>query len=167
MRQFFTLSLWLTTVILLVTACQAESEFERSERALRDDPKFDYTIETAKGPVTVKVRLALDFKTRQRGLMYLRTMPAREGMLFIYPGEGERSFWMRNTYIPLDLIFIRRSGTISHITHSVPPLKDTSYPSNGKVLAVLELNGGEAKKLGIAVGDTAKIPLKWRLKADW
>lgn len=170
---FGPLSRRLASAFMLVTlsftaACAQESaEFERAEKALATAEKYDYVITTSKGPVIIKVRLALDDATRNRGLMYLRAMPKKAGMLFIYPGVGVRSFWMKNTYIPLDLIYVKRNGEISLIRKNVPPLTLDSRSSNGKVLAVLELNGGEAEKLGIKVGDTAKVPRKWRLMADW
>lgn len=132
--------------------------------------KADYhplKISTENGDVTVAVRLALSQESRAKGLMYVTEMGAKEGMLFIYPRADQRSFWMRNTYIPLDMIYIKRNGRIESIRANVPPRNDTARPSKGKVLSVLELNGGAAKKLGIKAGDMVHIPRAWRLKAEW
>lgn len=127
---------------------------------------YPLMIKTADKEVIVQVRLALTFDQRQKGLMYVKSMPANEGMLFIYPRAGEHSFWMRNTYIPLDIIFIKKDGTIANIHENVPILNDIGRASKGKVLSTLELNGGQAKKFGIKVGDKVIVPLKWRLKAE-
>src|SRR5262245_42792850 len=88
-----------------------------------------------------------------RGLMFRRQLPEGQGMLFDFHKEQPTSFWMKNTYIPLDMIFIRADGRILHIAENRVPLSDTLVPSGGPVRAVLEVIGGTAKKLGIAPGD--------------
>ncbi|MGG2383185.1 DUF192 domain-containing protein, partial [Salmonella enterica] len=75
------------------------------------------------------------------------------GMLFDYKFETETAFWMKNTLIPLDMIFIRANGTIANVAERAVPLDETSIPSNGAVRAVLEVNGGTASRLGIKAGD--------------
>ncbi|WND01923.1 DUF192 domain-containing protein [Temperatibacter marinus] len=153
MRLFFALSL-LCINSFFVQAQEKESY-------------FPLTVKTAEKEVTFQVRLALDRETRAQGLMYVKEMPDTEGMLFIYPNESKRSFWMRNTYISLDIIYIKRNGRIDSIQKNVPTLNDDSRPSEGKVMSVLEIKGGLSDKLGIKVGDTIKVPLSWRLKAQW
>jgi uncharacterized membrane protein (UPF0127 family) len=88
-----------------------------------------------------------------RGLMFRRQLPEGQGMLFDFHKEQPTSFWMKNTYIPLDMIFIRADGRILHIAENRAPLSETLVPSGGPVRAVLEVIGGTAKKLGIAPGD--------------
>jgi uncharacterized membrane protein (UPF0127 family) len=88
-----------------------------------------------------------------RGLMFRRQLPEGQGMLFDFHKEQPTSFWMKNTYIPLDMIFIRADGRILHIAENRVPLSETLVPSGGPVRAVLEVIGGTAKKLGIAPGD--------------
>jgi len=80
-------------------------------------------------------------------------MPAKTGMLFVFEEEAPRSFWMKNTLIPLDMIFIKRNGEILNIHQNAIPQDLTSIHSKGSAYAVLELNGGEAEQLGLAAGD--------------
>lgn len=89
-----------------------------------------------------------------RGLMHRTEMAEDAGMLFDFSGEEvERAFWMKNTLIPLDILFIKNDGTIHHIHENAIPHDLTSVPSRGPVGAVLELNGGIASKLGLQKGD--------------
>ncbi len=103
--------------------------------------KFVFDVEIARNPNELAY-----------GLMNRTSMPPDHGMLFVFPEEAERSFWMKNTLIPLDMIFIRADGTINSIHHSAIPLDLTPIYSKGPALAVLELNGGRAKDLGLAPG---------------
>lgn len=101
-----------------------------------------------------EVELALTPAAQQQGLMFRKQMDENHGMLFVFPGaEAERAFWMKNTLIPLDMIFIRKDGTIHHIHENAVPEDLTSVPSNGPVMAVLELNGGVAAQKGLTPGD--------------
>ena len=99
------------------------------------------------------VELATNAAERERGLMYRKELPEGRGMLFDFEHEGPVAFWMHNTYIPLDMIFIRADGRILRIAESAEPLSDRLIPSGGPVRAVLEVIGGTARKLGIAPGD--------------
>ncbi len=105
-------------------------------------------------PQDFNVELALTPAAQQQGLMFRKQMDENHGMLFVFPGdETERAFWMKNTLIPLDMIFIRKDGTIHHIHENAVPEDLTSVPSNGPVMAVLELNGGVSAKRGLKPGD--------------
>jgi uncharacterized membrane protein (UPF0127 family) len=107
-----------------------------------------------KGGVHVfAVELALNDEQRARGLMHRRELPEGQGMLFIFDRDQEISMWMQNTYISLDMIFVRRDGTIARIAENTEPLSTRVIPSNGPVRAVLEVIGGTARKLGIEPGD--------------
>lgn len=99
------------------------------------------------------VELAIDPEQQRQGLMYRKSMASDKGMLFIFPKSGERSFWMKNTLIPLDLLFIRGDGVIHHIHEMAKPKSLQSIKSNGATLAVLEISGGESKRQGINIGD--------------
>jgi uncharacterized membrane protein (UPF0127 family) len=90
---------------------------------------------------------------RSQGLMFRKAMAANAGMLFIYPGEQAVSFWMKNTLIPLDMLFLRADGSIAHIAHNAVPMDETPLDSGASVKAVLEINGGTANALGIKEGD--------------
>jgi len=90
---------------------------------------------------------------RERGLMFRKSMASNAGMLFVYPNEGPVSFWMKNTLIPLDMLFLKADGSIAHIAHNAVPLDETPIDSGAPVTAVLEVNGGTANALGIKEGD--------------
>ncbi len=105
------------------------------------------------------IDIAADSETRIRGLMFVENMPKDKGMLFVYPTEIEASFWMKNTLIPLDIIFIKSDGTVNHIHHMAMPLDETPISSQGMVKAALEINGGLAAKLGIKTGDKVIHPI--------
>lgn len=92
------------------------------------------------------------------GLMYRNEVPQNTGMLFLFEGEKHRSFWMKNVAVLLDMIFIESNGVIHHIHPMAIPMDETPIPSNGRVMAVLELGGGEAERLGLQVGDTVIHP---------
>jgi uncharacterized protein len=109
---------------------------------------------TAKNGVHVfAVEMAVTPEQQAKGLMFRRELPEGQGMLFDFGHEQPTSFWMKNTYIPLDMIFIRGDGRIAKIAENTVPLSEALVPSGGPVRAVLEVIGGTAKKLGIAPGD--------------
>jgi uncharacterized protein len=92
-------------------------------------------------------------ETRAQGLMFRESMAANAGMLFIYPDEKPVSFWMKNTLIPLDMLFLKADGSIVHIARNAVPHDETAIDSGAAVKAVLEINGGTATALGIKEGD--------------
>ncbi len=96
---------------------------------------------------------------RAKGLMYRKELPEGRGMLFDFHRDQEVSFWMQNTYIPLDMIFIRGDGQILRIEENTVPLSTRMIPSRGAVRAVLEVIGGTSRKLGIAPGDRVSSPI--------
>ena len=96
---------------------------------------------------------------RAKGLMYRRELPEGRGMLFDFHRDQEVSFWMQNTYIPLDMIFIRGDGQILRIEENTVPLSTRMIPSRGAVRAVLEVIGGTSRKLGITPGDRVASPI--------
>lgn len=104
------------------------------------------------GQVRFNVEIADDRQERAQGLMFREVLPKSSGMLFLYDRPQALSFWMRNTLIPLDLLFIDTTGVVRHIHHEAQPLDETPIPGSGREIAVLEINGGMAKALGIAVG---------------
>ena len=81
--------------------------------------------------------------------MFVRDLPAAEGMLFPQPSPQVANFWMKNTYIPLDMIFIAPSGVVTHIAANAEPLSERVIPSGSPCIAVLELNGGMAASIGL------------------
>jgi uncharacterized protein len=112
-------------------------------------PVTTITIDTDHGPHTFRVEIAADPASQEQGLMFRKEMAPDAGMLFEFPKPAMEYFWMKNTILPLDLIFIRANGTISSIAPNAVPYSTTTIPSIEPVRAVLELNGGRAAQLGI------------------
>jgi uncharacterized protein len=105
------------------------------------------------------VEMALTPEEQARGLMFRRELPEKQGMLFDFKREQPTSFWMKNTYIPLDMIFIRADGRILNIAENTVPLSEALVSSTGPVRAVLEVIAGTTKRLGIAAGDRVVHPI--------
>jgi uncharacterized membrane protein (UPF0127 family) len=110
-------------------------------------------IVTKTGVHVFRVELAATDEERARGLMFRRELPPGQGMLFDFKNDGPVSMWMENTYVSLDMIFIRADGRIARIAENTEPLSRRVISSGGPVRAVLEVVAGTAKKLGIAPGD--------------
>ena len=110
-------------------------------------------IATKGGTQSFLVEIAADDEQRARGLMYRKELPEGRGMLFDFKREQEVGFWMKNTYIPLDMIFIREDGSIRRIAANTEPLSERTVPAGGPVRYVLEVIGGTARKLRIEPGD--------------
>lgn len=124
------------------------------ERAVDSLPRDDLVIETADGQSHhFHVELASTPEERARGLMFRRSLAADAGMIFDYGHETRIAMWMKNTYIPLDMLFIDSQGVIRHIRENAVPHDETPIPSTVPVRAVLELNGGTAARLGIGPND--------------
>ncbi|SDZ35293.1 hypothetical protein SAMN05444004_11167 [Jannaschia faecimaris] len=119
------------------------------------------------GSIRFRVELALTPQEQARGLMYRETMPRGAGMLFVYPREANVAFWMRNTLIPLDMIFVDASGVIVRVHDNAVPLDETPIPAGAPTLAVLEINGGMAGKIGIDAGDELRSAALPQEKALW
>ncbi len=118
-----------------------------------DGSLISYTAEVARSPQEITT-----------GLMFRKEMPANHGMIFIVDPEREVNFWMKNTWIPLDMIFIGADGVIKHIHPMTNPNDLTQIPSLAPVRAVLEINGGEAQKNGIMIGDSVKHEILGNMK---
>lgn len=116
-------------------------------------------IATSAGEHTVRVELALDEASQQRGLMFRRHLAADSGMLFIYDPARPIGMWMKNTYLSLDMLFADESGRIVSIVERTEPFSRRIITVPGLVFAVLEVNGGTAERLGIRPGDRLLNPL--------
>ena len=131
------------TILLTSSACRAQ-------------PKV--TIQSQEGrDVSFQVEIAATPETRELGLMYRRDLPAGHGMLFIFPVERVNSFWMKNTPLPLDMIFIGRQRKIVGIVHDTAPFslegRSVSVPSQ----YILEINGGLSRRYGFKAGDVVRF----------
>jgi len=117
-------------------------------------PAFEpLEIVTAKGPVHFDVAVADDEAERQQGLMFRTILGEHEGMLFDFHAVQPVAFWMKNTLIPLDMIFIGGDGVVVNIAENTQPYSLDPVPSTGPVLAVLEIGGGLSAEMGIRPGD--------------
>jgi uncharacterized membrane protein (UPF0127 family) len=115
------------------------------------------TIRSSSGTHQFDVDVAATPEQQERGLMFVKSLAGDRGMIFPYDPPQTVSFWMKNTLIPLDIIFIRSDGTIVRITHA-KALDETPLPSGEPIAAVLEIRGGRASELGIKEGDVASWP---------
>jgi uncharacterized membrane protein (UPF0127 family) len=116
-------------------------------------------IATKSGVHIFQVEMATTDEERERGLMFRRHLPEGQGMLFDFRRDQNVSMWMKNTYIPLDMLFILADGRIAHIAENTEPLSTRIISSGGPVRGVLEVIGGTVRKFGIAVGDQVAHPL--------
>jgi len=122
-------------------------------------PVTTITVDTNSGPTVFTVELASDAQSQQQGLMFRKEMAPDAGMLFDFHEALMLTFWMKNTFLPLDMLFIRADGTISTIATNTVPLTTTPVPSAEPVRAVLEINGGRAQQLGIHAGDRVRAAI--------
>lgn len=116
-------------------------------------------VETASGERAFSVEVVRKEKERNRGLMFRHEMANDHGMLFDYDPPQKISFWMKNTFIPLDIIFIGADGRVLNIAESTTPLSLERLPAAGEARGVLEINGGLSAKLGIKPGDKVRHAL--------
>jgi uncharacterized protein len=110
-------------------------------------------LRTASGEIPIQIEVTETEQDKAMGLMFRTELAANAGMLFPYAPAQEVTMWMKNTYIPLDMVFIRADGTVHRIQARTEPLSETTIASGGPVTAVLELAGGAAEKLGLKPGD--------------
>ncbi len=115
-------------------------------------------IVTAQGERRFLVEIADDDAERAKGLMNRAELAEDRGMLFQFREEAERSFWMKNTLIPLDILYIAADGRIVSIARETTPFSEAPIPSYGGAKGVLEIRGGLAERLGVAPGDRVRHP---------
>ncbi len=107
-----------------------------------------------------RLELAKTREEQAQGLMFRESLPPRRGMLFLFPEPGVHKFWMKNTMIPLDMIWMDESGKVVFLSADTPPCKADPCPSygpEGPASSVLEISGGMAKKEKVTVGATLKL----------
>ena len=127
--------------------------------ALRAAEMQNLEIMTANGKHSFSVELARTREEQDKGLMFRRELPDGQGMLFDFTTDQKVAFWMENTYISLDIIFINGDGRIRRIAENAEPLSKATISSDGPVRAVLEVIAGTARKLGIKEGDRVVHPI--------
>ena len=119
------------------------------------------------GQARFTVDIADDLAERARGLMFREKMPAGSGMLFVYDRPQAASFWMKNTLIPLDIIFIGADGTVTRVAKMAKPHDETPIPGGSAIQFVLEINGGLAADLGLGEGAVLRHPAIDQSVAKW
>ncbi len=132
------------SLLLFIAACSGEEKV---------------ILHTSNGEVAFAIDLANTPASRAKGLMFVQDLPDDKGMLFDFGEEREVSFWMRNTFIPLDMIFVAADGTIKNIHANARPHDQTGIPSKFPVRFVFEIAGGRAAEIGLEVGDKMSHPL--------
>ena len=154
---------WLALGALLLACLLSEARAQASGFTTTVDEAFDKSalIITASEHACYhfEVYLALTNDQRRRGLMFVRDMPMFTGMLFVYPQPRTLSIWMKNTYIPLDIVFFGQDGRIVNIVENAEPLTLNSRRSAEEVSYVLELNGGVSEALHIDTNSTIMLSL--------
>jgi uncharacterized protein len=116
-------------------------------------------IVTASGTHEFSVEVARSGPQLERGLMFRRFLPQERGMLFDFATERPVMMWMKNTYLPLDMIFIGRAGKVVGLAENTEPLSEKIIPSGAPAYAVLEVNAGTAARIGLRIGDSVRHPL--------
>jgi len=139
----------------LITGCAPTAARSAEQRAAAEQPPKTIPLEirTAKGVRQFRVEVAVTQEEQAKGLMYREALPAHGGMIFPMTPPRFASFWMKNTLIPLDMLFIRPDGRIARIAANAVPQDLTPIESGEPVAAVLEIIGGGAAADGIAEGD--------------
>lgn len=119
------------------------------------------------GQARFSVEVADTYRSRARGLMNRETLPSSAGMLFIYDKPARQTFWMKNTLISLDMVFVAEDGTVKNVHHRAVPHDRSLISSDGKVVMVLEILGGLAERMGITAGDHLRHPAIDQTVAAW
>ena len=120
---------------------------------------IDASIYTKQGERIVRLEAAITPEIREQGLMHRDTLAPADGMLFVFPQAADHKFWMKNTHIPLDMLFVSVDNVIVDIKANVPPHTLTHRHCGQPVIAVIELDGGRAARESIAPGDRVRYVL--------
>ena len=154
-------SRWLLGMLLVLAACA------KPNGTASEPPQTATVPAAAAGPrvvfpdgKAVTVELVADDASRQQGLMFRDQLRPDHGMLFLFPQDGDYPFWMKNTFIPLDMIWIDSGNRIAHIAHDVQPCRADpcpSYPPNATARYVLEVAAGVARQHGLKDGDVVRF----------
>jgi uncharacterized membrane protein (UPF0127 family) len=136
--------------LLVVVALLAAGLMMQSAHAMRLET---LKLITARGPHVIDIEVTETAAEKAQGLMFRTRLADTAGMLFFYDTPQEITMWMRNTYIPLDMVFIRADGIVHRIEARTEPLSENIISSRGDVTACLELAGGAAERLGLKPGD--------------
>ena len=142
----------MVTGLLCIAACHGEAAADRGAPAL---PQGAVRFETARGPWVVRVEIASDDASRARGLMYRKSIEPDRGMIFVFPTTEEHSFWMHNTLIALDLIFLDETRSVIGVVANAAPQTDAPRGVGKPSRYVVEVAAGEAAAHAVAPGTRA------------
>jgi hypothetical protein len=148
----------LLAIVALATAPAARADGPELEPLARF-PTATLTVDSPSARTErFTVWIAATEPRREQGLMFVKALPAGRGMLFLFDRPQITGFWMKNTLIPLDLLFIAADGRVIRIAENAKPLSLATIDSMGVVLGVLEIAGGSSRRLGLAPGDYVRYP---------
>lgn len=145
--------IWHIIIMMLAAGVFCETAFAQSPDHTGREKLETVTVVSDDTRHRFQVELARTPKQQRKGLMHRDQLEKDRGMLFVFDNSRIRSFWMKNTHIALDMLFIDKSGEIRHIHHNATPNSREQISSQAPVRAVLEINGGIARKSGIEKGD--------------
>jgi uncharacterized membrane protein (UPF0127 family) len=149
-------------IALFALAClctgQAQALGRRAPAPFASLPRSELQVITAKGPHEFRVWIADNDQSRTQGLMFVKELPARQGMLFLFERPQFAAFWMKNTYLSLDIIFIAPDGVVVNVARGATPLSLRPIESAAPVMGVLELVSGTAEDIGLEAGDRIVHP---------
>jgi uncharacterized membrane protein (UPF0127 family) len=149
---------WLALCVVLAPACAQAPRTDFQPTQLRDFRRDTLLIQRGSGRDQFSIWLAETSAQQEQGLMWIQQLPPDYGMLFLLPATRPMNMWMKNTYVPLDMVFFDDKGRIVHIHERAVPLSESIIDSGGEVAGVLEILGGEARRRGIQVGDRLLYP---------
>ncbi len=138
-----------------------------SERAAEACASTHVDLRGLWGQARFRIELANTPRTRAQGLMHRESLPAMSGMLFVFKRPQRVSFWMKNTLIPLDMLFLTADGRVARIHENAIPGDLTPIHGGRGIQSVLELNGGTARRLGISAGSQLRHPALDQSRAAW
>jgi hypothetical protein len=146
---------WLFPLLAIagLGACSTQALGERAPTLFADLPRAEVQVITAGARHRFRVWIADTEPSRARGLMFVRELPADQGMLFLFERPQFAAFWMKNTYLALDLVFIAPDGLVVNIARDAEPFSESPIESVAPVKSVLELVAGTAERIGLAPGD--------------
>ncbi len=156
----------LIILLTLVAACgeqkvKVPQNNSQAEEVYKFEKDGELTFTSASGEyiTTIDIEIADTQEKRVRGLMYREHLGENQGMLFVFPQETYQAFWMKNTVIPLDMIFVNKNREIINIAKNTTPFSEQTYPSEKPAIYVIEVNAGFTDKYGIKPGDK----ISWRI----
>jgi uncharacterized membrane protein (UPF0127 family) len=150
------LAAFLFAAVVATAACAGPAE--RAPTLFPELRQATLPVHAGSATHEFSVWIAADAPSRERGLMFVRELPPDRGMLFLFEFPQPLAFWMKNTYVSLDLVFIDEDGTVINVAENAKPLSLRPIESAGDAVAVLEVVGGTARRIGLKAGDRVALP---------